>query len=349
MAGAFAGLLGVGLSKMDGVGDYEGWRWILIIEGLLTFVVGCFSFTFIVPPPQNVKWLSESEKRFHARRMIVDEFGEGDDEYIRQKQERKKVKANKKRIFKQVFFDWKIYAHILVFLGITCPMYSISLCLPTIVMQLGYTAEEANLLTIPCYIAACILSIVAAFFSDRYGKRTPFVGAGYILMLVGFIIAISRPEDKPGVAYAGLFIATCGLYPAFPGMTTWFANNTVPASKRAIALALHIGTGSFGGAIGSNFYRAQDAPMYYLGHALDIMFVVLGGAAMILLISTYKVANKKRLVLREKEKQRIRELVIKEGYLADEVDTETDKRVKEAMDADIELNGDDSIWFTYII
>lgn len=31
VAGAFSGLLAFGISKMDGVGNLEGWRWIFIL------------------------------------------------------------------------------------------------------------------------------------------------------------------------------------------------------------------------------------------------------------------------------------------------------------------------------
>jgi hypothetical protein len=39
MAGAFSGLLAYAIVKMDGVGGLEGWRWIFILEGLLTVAV----------------------------------------------------------------------------------------------------------------------------------------------------------------------------------------------------------------------------------------------------------------------------------------------------------------------
>lgn len=31
LAGAFSGLLAFGIAKMDGLGGYEGWRWIFLI------------------------------------------------------------------------------------------------------------------------------------------------------------------------------------------------------------------------------------------------------------------------------------------------------------------------------
>lgn len=48
IAGAFSGLLAFGISKMQGVGGLEGWRWIFILEGILT--VSLFFFVLILPP-----------------------------------------------------------------------------------------------------------------------------------------------------------------------------------------------------------------------------------------------------------------------------------------------------------
>lgn len=32
LSGAFGGLLAAGLSQMDGIGGYEGWRWIFLVS-----------------------------------------------------------------------------------------------------------------------------------------------------------------------------------------------------------------------------------------------------------------------------------------------------------------------------
>lgn len=44
----------------------------------------------------------------------------------------------------------------------------------------------------------------------------------------------------------------------------------------------------------SNFYRAQDAPQYVLGHSLELAFVVVGMIATVLLRLTYQFINRKR-------------------------------------------------------
>jgi cyanate permease len=62
------------------------------------------------------------------------------------------------------------------------------LFLPTIIRDLGYSRSTAQLMTVPIYITAAICAVVAAFFSDRVGKRSPFVIGFMSLMLVGFIM-----------------------------------------------------------------------------------------------------------------------------------------------------------------
>ena len=38
-------------------------------------------------------------------------------------------------------------------------------------LQLGYTATPANLLTVPVYALACIMTCLVGFVADRYGQR----------------------------------------------------------------------------------------------------------------------------------------------------------------------------------
>jgi MFS family permease len=184
--------------------------------------------------------------------------------------------------------------------GIVCPLYGIGLFLPTIINQLGYTAAIAQLLTIPIYITAATLTIVVCYFSDKAAKagksRSPYIFWPMIAILAGFIMAIagSAAGGVPGVVYAGVFIATCGIYPAFPGNITWMSNNLAGSYKRAAGMAFHIGMGNLGGAMASNFYRTVDAPKFLLGHGLEIMFCVIGLIAVVALRLNYMRINKKR-------------------------------------------------------
>lgn len=69
---------------------------------------------------------------------------------------------------------------------IVCPLYGISLFLPTIIRNLGYTSSTAQLLTVPIYITAALLAVLVAWASDRVGKRSPFIVGFLLMMAVGF-------------------------------------------------------------------------------------------------------------------------------------------------------------------
>lgn len=64
-AGALSGLLAYAISKMDGLGGYRAWRWIFIVEGLLSVVVGiCGILLLPDSPAQSGRWLSLDEIRY---------------------------------------------------------------------------------------------------------------------------------------------------------------------------------------------------------------------------------------------------------------------------------------------
>lgn len=69
---------------------------------------------------------------------------------------------------------------------IVCPLYGVSLFLPTILRDLGYTANNAQLMTIPVYVAGAIMSILIAYLSDRVGKKSPFIIGLLVTMAAGY-------------------------------------------------------------------------------------------------------------------------------------------------------------------
>jgi len=116
-----------------------------------------------------------------------------------------------------------------------------------------------------------------------------------VAILIGFIMAIAGSAGGvPGVVYAGVFLATCGLYPAFPGNVAWISNNLAGSYKRAAGMAFSTTFGNLAGAMASNFYRTQDAPKYLLGHGLEIMLVTFGLIAVLTLRFNYGRINKRR-------------------------------------------------------
>ncbi|KAI2629898.1 MFS general substrate transporter [Hypoxylon sp. NC1633] len=289
IAGAFSGLLAFAIAKMDGVGNLEGWRWIFILEGLVTVIVATIAFFVLHDFPETATFLTEKERAFIVYRLKYQGQLRG------MEHGRPRVAQAEEFEWRYVvaaFKDWQIWVNIFVYWGIVCPLYGISLFLPTIIKNLGYSSSTAQLMTVPIYITAAILAVVFAFLSDRVGKRSPFVISFLVMMIVGFSMCIS--STNPHVVYGGVFVVACAIYPAFPGVVTWLSNNLAGSYKRSAGMAIQIGVGNLGGAIASNFYRQKDSPQYILGHGLELGFISGGIIAAFILVIAYATINKKR-------------------------------------------------------
>lgn len=110
LASAFSGLLAAAIAGMDGVGGYDGWRWIFILEGLATVVLGVSCFFLLIDSPKLSKWLAPEEVRYlEIQHFIKDggQFGE------------KSSKTSWKAL-RSVLLDWKIYGtSALLFVNVT--------------------------------------------------------------------------------------------------------------------------------------------------------------------------------------------------------------------------------------
>ncbi|KAI1335590.1 major facilitator superfamily domain-containing protein [Xylariaceae sp. FL0016] len=291
IAGAFSGLLAYAIAKMDGVGNLEGWR---CLEGIVTVLAAVAAFFILHDFPETATFLTEEERAFVVFRLKYQ------GQALAKEQGRAQVAQTDDFQWQYIwaaFKDWQIWVNIFVYWGIVCPLYGISLFLPTIIKTLGYTSSTAQLMTVPIYITAAILAVVVAYLSDRLGKRSPFVIGCLFMMIVGFAMCIST--KNPRVVYGGVFIAACSIYPAFPGMIAWLSNNLAGSYKRSAGMAIQIGVGNLGGAMASNFYRQKDSPRYILGHALELGFICAGIIASFVLIAGYTSINKKRAQVME--------------------------------------------------
>ena len=250
VVGAFSGVLAYGIAKMDGVGGYAGWRWIFILEGLLTVVVVVLSFWTLYDFPDSASFLKTEERAWVVHRL----------RYQGVTAEAKTVaQANRFRwrYVLAAFMDPQIYIGLIseflhnvlsfiltypVYWGIVSHLYGISFFLPTIIRDLGYMASTAQLLTVPIYITAAAVAIIGAYYSDRHGQRSPFILFFMGMIAIGFTIVLaSTGQGVPGVVYAGVFIAVVGIYPAFPGNVTWISNNLAGSYKRAAGMGYTLG------------------------------------------------------------------------------------------------------------
>lgn len=302
VAGAFSGILAFAIAKMDGVGGYEGWRWIFILEGIVTVLVAISAFWLLPDYPDTAKFLTPREREFVVWRLKTDGNYKDMDAKIHAFSESSRAKPDFTKFTEQddismkqsliaVVRDPAIYFHILVYWGIICPTYAISLFGPSVIYALGYTAGKAQLMTVPVYVLAATCAVIQAFVVDRVGVRSFFVLGDLVFVLAGFSMALAgQLSGTPGLIYASLYVSAVGLVSLFPGIISWVAINFANPRKRAIAMACQIGIGNFGGAAAANFYRPGK---YQVGHALCLGFACLAVINVIVLQIGYTRSNRR--------------------------------------------------------
>ena len=182
------------------------------------------------------------------------------------------------------------------------PNYAFTFTAPQIILDLGYSAAEAQLLTIPIYVAATISLLICSRLADRYETRWKFIVFPYLIALIGFIGLISVPQARlPGLSYAFLFPVTIGCYPGVITVVSWIANNIAPSSKRAIGMASTLMMANLGGIIGSNIFLANEAPRYWTGYGVCAGFLTFAIGCTVFLRAVYVHVNRKRDRLTEED------------------------------------------------
>ncbi|EGO05158.1 hypothetical protein SERLA73DRAFT_128891 [Serpula lacrymans var. lacrymans S7.3] len=262
IAGAFSGLLAAAIANMNGIGGKPGWAWIFILEGIFTVLMAIASFWIIEDFPGSAKFLSEAEKVFVIRRLQADlQFSAGGEKF-------------KAQYIWQSLTDWKTYLALGIYMGFDGPLFAFSLFTPTIIAKLGFKATAANLLSVPVYAWACIMTCVSGYLGDRIGSR------GYINLalfgsgLVGYIILIV--SRNAALSYFAVYLAASAIYATIPNSVAWVASNVEGSYKRGVTLAIAIGIGNINGAVTSNVYRSNDAPWYRLGHGIVLAYIAIG-------------------------------------------------------------------------
>lgn len=288
VAGALSGILAYGISFMDGLAGMEGWRWIFLVEGLMTIVLGLLGpFIILDSTAYCGKWLSDEEKNFLILRQRYTETGpvppaeHFDWKYV-----------------KMAFTDWQMIFQIGIFVTHGALGYSISFTLPVIIKSLEFTTYESYLIPVPIYIAACVLTYFNSWWGDRRRSRflhivIPFTGA---ITGVTICFATAGRTHIAGVNLFGLILIVFASYSPVPTSISWMANNVI-GYKKVIAMGMLMGIGNCSGLIGSNIYLTSESPKYQTGYGVSLALAAMGITCAIVLKIVYARENKSRDLL----------------------------------------------------
>ncbi|OTB06841.1 hypothetical protein M426DRAFT_318550 [Hypoxylon sp. CI-4A] len=281
LAGAFGGLLASAIGKMQGMRGYNGWRWIFILEGVLTAVVGIIFF-FIFPTfPEEAKWLTEEERTYVKARLQADQGHNA---------------AERNITFKDVvntMKDHRVWLGGFMYFGLLVPAYGYAFFAPTIIQTYHYSAIQTQLYSVPPWVASFVFSLIMAALSDWMRHRAAFAVIPLSLSLAAFATLLKVHNNTP-VQYAMLNLITMGTYSTLPIIVCWFNMNLGGHHRRAVGTAWQVGFGNISGIIATFAFLSKDSPNFVNGYSICLGFTCLSAFASTLYFISIYVENQRR-------------------------------------------------------
>ncbi|KAL3471522.1 major facilitator superfamily domain-containing protein [Aspergillus californicus] len=295
VAGALAGLMAFGLVHLHGVRGMGGWRWLFIVEGILTCVIAMAGYMLLVGFPDsernNWKFLSANERAWVVARVNADRGDANTSKFSL-------------KVFAQQALDFKLWVFGLLFFCTSTQGYALSFFTPIILTAgMGFDATATQLLQItPMLWAACCMFFIG-WVSDKWRIRGPIILFNMAVAILG--LALMGFHNVVGVRFLGLFLAGAGANSNIPLLMAYQANNIRGQWKRACASAIFVGFGGVGGIAGSLVFRPSDAPLFRPGLWACIA-CCLASMVMVVLLSVYfwymnRRADRREIVLEDEE------------------------------------------------
>jgi ACS family tartrate transporter-like MFS transporter len=157
------------LLNVTGLG-MEGWQWMYILEGLPSLLLSITVYFYLTDHPRNATWLQKDEIDWLVATIA---------------QEQALVGKTAHSGFMKMMLDIRILMCAFANFSMQGATYSITLFLPALITQLGYSnAQTGFILAFPSFIGA-IGMVLFSRHSDRTGERKFHVAAALLMLAVG--------------------------------------------------------------------------------------------------------------------------------------------------------------------
>ncbi|KAH7122067.1 MFS transporter [Dactylonectria estremocensis] len=252
-SGIIGSLLVYGISYMDGVGGLSAWRWVFLLEGIVTILFSLVIY-FVLPDypksPRSAKWLTSHEQEYLELRLTSNAPRTHDAVF-----DKAEIIASLK--------DPKLIAFTLSQFFLNIAGYGLSWQLPTITTLLGFAGLPRNqLLNIPP-AAATVLGIIAAawFLRRAYVVRPLFVQILNAATLIFFVI-LCLPVSN-GAIYASCVLGMAFYFVLFVPFWAWRSASLVGTTGTAFTLAFQTSVAQVGGVIAPQIFPSKWAHNRY--------------------------------------------------------------------------------------
>lgn len=260
-------VLAFGILRMRGIGGLAGWRWLFIIEGVLTLLIGIWSFHAMVPSALQTKsklnpkgWFTEREEKIVVNRVLRDDPSKGD--------MNNRQPLSLKQVWKSLC-DYDLWPIYFIGLVVYIPQGTIQPYLTLTMKSLGFSTFNVNLLFIPQAVFHIITLLIVTWVSERLNDRA-FVALSLPLVTIPAMAAVRYWPGSMVQAWPTFALVTIVLSAPYIHAicVAWVSRNSNSIRTRSISSALYNMFVQLGSIISSNIYRKDDAPLYRRGNTV---------------------------------------------------------------------------------
>ncbi|KAL4899823.1 hypothetical protein BDW74DRAFT_188855 [Aspergillus multicolor] len=260
LGNAIGGLFAIGILKLDGRHGLSGWRWLFLVEGVLTIGLA-ITFALILPNSLNgVPRMTDLEREWITWNYQQDQ-GQQDD--------RNEISATQGLVLalrdpKTWLLLATVYA-VFISAGVT------NLFQP-VVATLGYSRTITYALSAPPFILCCFAMMATGYSSDRIGERYYHIVLPLGLTIVANVIAVATLNTA--ARYTAMMLMPASFYSATTVLYSWMSGTlSQPALKRAAAIAIIISACNTTNVWTPYLYNG--APRYLAAFAVNLAAAVL--------------------------------------------------------------------------
>ena len=259
-----AGLIGAPFSTwiMDNISWFSlsGWRWMFIIAGILTVVLGAVCFYYLTDRPRDAKWLTSEERNWLEKELENEKMGQTEE------------KTSKLAAFKNP----KLWSFAFTYFAVYTGVYALSFWLPTIINRFSGQLSNTTIgfiAMIPS-LAAILAMAIWGRLSDRKLDKKMYVVLPMILAAFGF--AGTAFVNSPMTAIVLITFASMGLY-SFTGPFFAMLSLSLREKQAAVGIAAVNTLASLGGFVGPTILGYFDlmGGMLFIGVLLVVSFLPL--------------------------------------------------------------------------
>ncbi|KFG87251.1 phthalate transporter [Metarhizium anisopliae] len=298
IVGAF---LAYGILHLRGRGALgEGWRYMFLIEGIFTGLIGVWTWLYLpASPTQTARgkykgllrpkegWFTPREEVIMVTRILRDDPG-------------KATMHNRQglswSLFKDALLDYHLWPIYLLGLTWSIPVTPPQAYITLTCKALGFNTFETNLLTIPAYTIFILQLLFWTWVSEKANQRVLIGLVTQFWALPLLIALVALPTVFPNSNWSKWVLSTLLVgYPyCHAVLVALTSRNSGSVRTRTVGSSLYNMSVQMSNIFASQIYRDDDKPYYYRGNKILLGILAWNVVLIIGIKAYYVLVNERR-------------------------------------------------------